>query len=323
MRTIALCLIALAAGPVLADCPAPPSPVRDIKAQGYYTDVKSSIVDEEKRRQNIEMTKPLDEFLRQIAEWSDNGRGECAAAWLAGWARGGALQGEMVHVNNDQSDYMRQWELDGAAMVYLKVKKDAAPEQRAAIDPWLIDIARRNLAYWDNPAKHRNNHYYWTGVGVLAAGAATGDKALLAKGEEIYRQGLGDISDDGSIPMEMARGAKALHYHNYALAPLVVMAEIGTRLTGETWYGWRGGRIDLLADRVLEGWRDPSWFAKATGETQEPLGGHTDLGWVEFYRKRAAKPERFEDLHRAGPYTEPRLGGSLTLMADMSAPSGL
>jgi poly(beta-D-mannuronate) lyase len=322
MKIIALCLIALSAIPALAECPAAPPPVRDIKAQGYYTDAKSSVVDEDKRRQNAEMVKPLNDYLRQIATWSDGGGDACAAAWLAAWAKGGALLGEMVHVNNDQSDYMRQWELDGAAMVYLKVKRAATPEQQAAIDPWLIEIAKRNLDYWNNPKKHRNNHYYWTGVGVLAAGIATGNAALLEQGKAVYLKGLGDIEADGTLPMEMARGEKALHYHNYALAPLVVMAEIGSHATGEDWYGWRDHRLDLLAERVLSGWRDNSWFAEKAGVPQEKLAGHTDVGWVEFYRHHALHPDHFEDLHQAGPYNEPRLGGNLTLMADRSASSG-
>jgi poly(beta-D-mannuronate) lyase len=320
MKTLPLlCLYALLASPALADCPPVPPPVRDIKAQGYYVDAKNSIVDEEKRRQNVEMTKPLDAYLRQIATWSDAGNGACAAAWLAGWAEGGALLGEMVHVNNDQSDYMRQWQLDGAAMVYWKVRAQATAEQRAKIDPWLIEIARRNLDYWNNPKKHRNNHYYWTGVGVLATGAATGDKALLEQGKAIFGKGVKDIEDDGTLPMEMARGGKALHYHNYALAPLVVMAELGSSATGEDWYGAGDHRLDLLAERVLSGWRDNSWFAEHAGVAQEKLAGHTDLGWVELYRHHALKPADFDDLHQAGPYDEPRLGGSLTLMGDKSA----
>src|SRR5579859_2553739 len=304
-----LCVLALAGGAALAECPPVPPAMRDIKAQGYYIDSKNSIVDEDKRRQNLEMTKPLNDYLRRIAEWSDDrqqeGQGACAAAWLDGWAAGGALLGEMVHINNDQSDYMRQWELDGAAMVYLKVQAAAIPEQRAAIEPWLKEVARRNLAYWDDPAKHRNNHYYWTGVGILATAAATGDKALLEQGRAIFTKGVSDIEDDGALPMEMARGAKALHYHNYALTPLVVMAELGSRATGEDWYGADGRRLDLLAERVLSGWRDGAWFADRTGVAQEKLSGHSDLGWVELYRKHASHPDHFEDLHRAGPYDEP------------------
>ena len=319
MKKIALCLIALSATPALADCPAAPPPIKDIKAQGYYTDAKSSIVDEEKRRQNAAMTKPLDEFLRQIARWSDSGRGECSAAWLAAWAEGGALLGEMVHINNDQSDYMRQWELSGSAMVYWKIKAEASGDQRAKIEPWLIEIAKRNLAYWDNSSKHRNNHYYWTGVGILAAGAATGDKATFDQGKAIFDKGVDDIEDDGTLPMEMARGEKALHYHNYALAPLVVMAEIGSRTTGEDWYGRRDHRLDLLAERVVSGWRNSFWFAEKAGVSQDTLGGHTDLGWVELYRHHALNPAHFEDLHKAGPYDEARLGGNLTLMGDKSA----
>jgi len=321
MRALPLCVLALAAHAALAECPPAPQPMHDIKAQGYYVDAKNSIVDEDRRRQNVEMTRPLDEFLRRIADWADQGEGTCAVTWLAGWASGGALLGEMVHINNDQSDYMRQWELDGMAMVYLRVKGAATPEQRAAIDPWLIEIAKRNLDYWNSPKKHRNNHYYWTGVGVLATGIATGNAALLEQGKAIYLKGLGDIEADGALPMEMARGEKALHYHNYALAPLVVMADIGSHATGEDWYGWRDHRLELLAERVLSGWRDTSWFAEKAGVPQEKLAGHTDVGWVEFYRHHALHPNHFEDLHQAGPYNEPRLGGNLSLMADKSASS--
>ena len=145
---------------------------------------------------------------------------------------------------------------------------------------------------------------------------------MLGQGRAIFEKGIGDIEDDGTLPMEMARGEKALHYHNYALAPLVVMAEIGSRATGEDWYGVRDHRLDLLAEKVLSGWRDRSWFAEKAGVAQEKLGGHTDLGWVELYRHHALNPADFEDLHRAGPYDEPRLGGSLTLLGDRSASNG-
>ena len=112
---------------------------------------------------------------------------------------------------------------------------------------------------------------------------------------------------------------RSLHYHNYALAPLVVMAEIGSRTTGEDWYGRRDHRLDLLAERVVSGWRNSFWFAEKAGVSQDKLGGHTDLGWVELYRHHALNPAHFEDLHKAGPYDEARLGGNLTLMGDKSA----
>jgi poly(beta-D-mannuronate) lyase len=100
------------------------------------------------------------------------------------------------------------------------------------------------------------------------------------------------------------------------------MAEVGGCVSGEDWYGANDHRLDRLAERVLSGWRDAGWFAEKTGIAQEKLGEHTDLGWVELYRKHALHPADFEDLHKAGPYAEPRLGGSLTLMGDRSPSSG-
>jgi len=114
--------------------------------------------------------------------------------------------------------------------------------------------------------------------------------------------------------MEMARAGRAFHYHNYALHPLVLMAEMA-RSAGADWYGYRDRRIDRLADRVATGYGDPSWFAQQAKAPQEAGKPSGDTGWVEFYRLRAPRPERFEVLHAAGPYFDARSGGDLTQMA--------
>jgi poly(beta-D-mannuronate) lyase len=303
------------------DCPAPPPALKDIKAQGYYTDRANSIVDEGLKRENEEMTRPLTEFLGRVADMTDlyfadqdGGAATCALAWMDGWAQGGAMLGKMVRVNNDQSYYMRKWTHGGIAMAYLRLKGQTTAEQRAHIEPWLKALAVADLAYWDDPKKSRNNHYYWTGVGVMATAVATGDEALLRSAAGIYQKGIADIEDDGSLPMEMRRGQRALHYHNFALAPLVLMAEVA-RSDGMDWYAYRNNRINLLAERVADGYRDNAWFAQQAGVAQETRKPGGDAGWVEFYRLRATHPEKFEDLHRAGPFRDPRLGGNLTEMA--------
>jgi poly(beta-D-mannuronate) lyase len=306
------------------DCPAPLPALKDIKAQGYYKDRAGSVVDEDLKRENEELTRPLTEFLNRLSDMTDSyfadkdsSEAACALAWMDNWAQGGAMLGKMVRVNNDQSYYMRKWTHGGVAMAYLRLKDQSTAEQRAHIEPWLKALALADLAYWDDPKKSRNNHYYWTGVGVMATAVATGDNALLKSAAGIYQKGIVDIEDDGSLPMEMRRGQRALHYHNFALAPLVLMAEVA-RINGMDWYAYRDHRINLLAERVANGYRDSSWFAQQAGVAQEvpkKLGG--DAGWVEFYRLRAIHPEVFEDMHKAGPFKEPRLGGNLTVMAQI------
>jgi poly(beta-D-mannuronate) lyase len=138
----------------------------------------------------------------------DRAAAQCTLAWLGAWADDGAMLGQMIRVNNNQSFYMRQWMLDAVAMAYLKVHDQADARQRARIDPWLQRLARANLAYWNNPKRRRNNHYYWGGLGVLATGLATDDDALWQAGHAAFQKGIDDIQDDGSLPLEMARGQR-------------------------------------------------------------------------------------------------------------------
>lgn len=299
---------------------APPGP-RDIRAIGFYTDKASSIVDPELKRESQQAVAGLNSFAGQVVHWSDDylrsgdpQPAACALQWLMAWARDGAMLGQMIRVNNNQSYYTRQWMLDALALAYLKVREQADAAQAAVIEPWLEQLALANLAYWENPQHRRNNLYYWGGLGVLATGLATGNAALWRAGQEIYQHGVGDIETDGRLSFEMTRGRRALHYHGYALAPLVLMAELA-RLHGEDWYGENHHAIDRLARRVAQGWSDASWFAEEAGVPQElgAIGGHS--GWVEFYRLRTPEPAAFDAMHAQGPFFDIRLGGNLTLMA--------
>lgn len=210
---LALLPTLLASAGAFAACPAPPPGQLDIRALGYYTDKVGSIIDPVLNQQNKDATAPLDRYAADVARMSDdylrNGdpaAAQCTLSWLGAWADDGAMLGQMIRVNNDQSFYMRQWMLDAVAMAYLKVHDQANPQQRARIDPWLQKLARANLAYWDNPKRRRNNHYYWGGLGVLATGLATDDDALWQAGHAAFQKGIDDIQDDGSLPLEMARG---------------------------------------------------------------------------------------------------------------------
>jgi poly(beta-D-mannuronate) lyase len=322
---LAVLALASAARPARAfDCAPPPPGPRDIKAMGYYSDGAKSVVDPKLFAENRAMTRPLDEYESRVSHMSDlylrgdAEAGACAARWLDRWASDSALLGQMVHVNNDQADYLRQWLHAGLAVAYLKVMPAAQPDQRERIGAWLKAVTVQSLAYWDNPRKSRNNHYYWTGVGVMATAVATGDTQVLARARMMYREGVDDIAEDGSLPLEMKRAGRAFHYHDYALQPLVMMAEMAGRI-GEDWYAYRDWRIDRLADRVAAGYRDSSWFAAKSGSPQaaEDVKPSIDTGWVEFYRLRAPRPARFDDLHKAGPYDNPRSGGDLSLMASL------
>ena len=321
LRTLLSMLLTLAAARAqAAPCPAVPPPLRDLVGIGYYTDSAHSLIDPQLKAQNEALTKPLVDFLqlvtRQSDRWierADPAAAQCALSWLASWARGGAFEGEMRHINNHQADYMRQNALAVVGIVYLKTRSQADAASRAAIEPWLRRLAVANLAYWQNLRLARNNHYYWTGLGVMAAAVADNDAALRRAARAIYRAGIDAIQDDGSLALEMNRGERALLYHNYALEPLVMMAELA-RAADEDWYSYRDGRIDLLARRVAAGQADSGSFADAAGVAQLPLPAR-EASWVAFYLLRAPSPAPFAALAAAGPFRNRQLGGDLSCMA--------
>lgn len=310
-------LAALLSPAALAACPAPPPGPGDIRANSYYSDAQHSVVDPVLQAQNRASVQPFDAFLERVSRQADRAlagdadAAACALAWLDAWAGDGAMLGTM---SSNQAQYQRKWTLAGLALAYLPLRPAASPAQRQRIDGWLQRLANAALAYQAR-SRSQNNHAYWVGLAAMASGVATGDEALVSAARTIYDAALAAIQDDGTLPLELARGGRALSYHNFALAPLVLMAELA-RSRGEDWYGRDDARLARLARRVLDGVRDPTWFQARTGRPQEvPRGGI--LGWVEFYRRAdPALQPAIAPLLAQAPFRNARLGGDLSLRAE-------
>jgi hypothetical protein len=97
-----------------------------------------------------------------------------------------------------------------------------------------------------------NNHYYWAGFAVMAAGIAADDRKLFDWGVSTYNEAMSRIQPDGTLPLEMARGQRALHYHVFALAPLTMMAEMGYA-NGLDLYNANNGALKRLIDVTAAG----------------------------------------------------------------------
>jgi len=321
---ILLLLATLSLNAAAFDCPTPSTGLADIKVGGYYSDEAKSIRDEAKFKETREATKPFEDFATRVSKLSDRylEKGEteaaaCTIAWLERWAQDGAMLGTMVKINNDQSEYVRKWTNASAAIAWNKVRGEADAGQRTRIDAWLTAVSKATLAYWyDNSKKTRNNHYYWTGVGVMATAVATGDAELLAAARRIYDAGLDEIQDDGTLPQEMKRGIRALHYHNFSAMPLAMIAEMA-RKVNQDWFVLRDARLNLLMARVASGLREPAWFDKTAGAAPQVIPPMRDRGWIVLYRAHAPQGERFEGLLGQNDSTYVRdLGGNLSLMLD-------
>lgn len=312
--TICLAILAMPAG--AAPCAPPPSPIVDIASNRFYIDDKHSVIDPalyEKRKAAI---KPLEDFRAEIARMASRAlKGEreaglCVGNWLATWAKGGALLGRM---HTHQSDYERKWALAAFALSYHHARDFIRSEDRAEILPWFEKVAEVSSRFFDNPGRRRNNHYYWLGLAVGASGHLTGNKAHQAFMRASFEAGLSEITREGDLPQETARGIRALHYNNYALVPLVMMAEIAA-LHGEDWYARHNGALHRLAAFVLEGQRDPAPISAKAGGAQLPLEARA-MSWLPFYERRF--PERlsaYPALRKAKLWAAP-LGGDLNAAA--------
>lgn len=312
-------LLCCIAGSGFADCLPAPVGLRDVQANSYYIDSQHSVIDPALKARNDAAVKPLNEFLRVVSDNADRfianndkASAQCGLGWLNRWAQDGAMLGVMA---SNQAQYQRKWMLAGLALAYLKMKSAAEPAQREHIEAWLTQLADASLAFVNSGRQQRNNHYYWVGLSVMATGVATGNAKHINAARDIYDAALADIRDDGSLPLELNRAGKALAYHNFALEPLVIIAEL-SRGMHEDWYGHQHGRLDRLARLVVGGIRDPAWFVARTGVEQEiPRGG--SLGWSAFYG--IARPQLaslMEPLQSQAPFRNARLGGNLSLLVE-------
>ena len=281
-----------AATPVRAACFAPSPPVRDLDLDRYYGDSEGSEIDAGKLAGHREATAPLRAYLGAVSRSADAAvvrdsaaDARCALDRIAEWAAGGALAGR---ITGKQAEYERNWSVAGFALAYLKVRDAARPEQRATIEPWLGRLQAASAAFLDAPDRRRNNHRYWHGLATLAVAIATSDAALMARARAIHGEAARAIAADGTLEAELARRSRALHYHVFALAPLVLMAEIAAT-RGEDWYAPEDGAVHRLAALVLAGLRDPARFDALAGVPQE-RPTRPQAGWLSLYAARF--PER-------------------------------
>ena len=130
------------------------------------------------------------------------------------------------------------------------------------------------------------------GFSIAAAGIAADDRQLFRWGMDSYKHGVSQIRDDGTLPLEMARGQRALHYHLYALAPLVFLAEFG-EANGLELYAEHDYAIRRLVAVCVQGLQDPSFFQKRTGIPQVTTPGIQagDIGWAQAWLRHFPDPE--------------------------------
>jgi poly(beta-D-mannuronate) lyase len=309
------------------DCTAIARLPHNIVAYDYYSDSKHSIIDPARHAAYQAAAKPflaIESATERAADsYQSTGSSEaasCAAKILFAQAQANAMTGSM---SSNQAYYVQNWAIGALAVAWLKVRPagvaalGVTPAQTAALQWWMKTVAGQVKDYFEQQHERgagsgRNNHYYWAGFAAMAAGIAANDRGLYNWGIGTYKFGVDQIQPDGTLPLEMARGRRALHYHLFALAPLVIMAELASA-NGEDLYAYDNSRIHLLVSRTIAGLTDNKYFEEKAGVAQDtPENGvvkGSDIAWLPAYARRFPDTAITALLSRTPAAADGYLGG--------------
>jgi len=294
------------------NCPAAPPFATTIEIGSYYTDRKASVIDPQK----LDAFQKASESSTHLSQYAALARdtylyhgsrpaAACVYSLLDAAAKADAWAGKMPSF---QGVYIQNWLLSAVAMSYLKVRESSAesPQQSVAIQKWFDHLAVRVGEYFDAEVKRlgsdgENNHLYWAGLPVAAAGISDHDQEAFDWGMATYRTGVDLIQPGGSLKAEMNRGQMALHYNLHALAPLIMLAELG-EVNRIDFYAYDNGAIHRLVNFCIAGLEDPTLIEKRTGVKQVvslPYSG-SDVGWAVPYVLRFSNT-KLSDLIAKAP----------------------
>jgi poly(beta-D-mannuronate) lyase len=307
----------------------PGPPLKDLVISGVYKrdDPHRAEIDEQSREEYVGQTRSLYRYETKLIEMSNlylrTGNASpaaCVLDWLYEWAAADALLGEL----NAQGRYVRQWSLASLSSAYMQIKTYAGeePVKDRIVRAWLQKLAESVMKGYEDlsgPQNRLNNHFYWAAWAVTNTGVALNNRKLYDWGIARAKYALlTQATADGTLPLEMARGRKALQYHIFALAPLVMISESAAR-NGDNLYGLRDGILHKLVENVFSGIRDPSPFENATGIKQDSINiiswGH--FSWLVVYNSRFPNETIQDWLQKHSPVFSRRTGGDMNFLYEV------
>lgn len=289
------------------DCHGHIAPIATLWLERFYTDRSGSKINHAVRDRNRAQTRPLKAMLNAVAKdadravlWQDSRAASCGLARLKSWAAAKALTGPM---GSKQGEHHRKWALTGFALAYLKLARFADDAAHRKISGWLQDMADDASNVFNNRGIKRNNHWIWLGLGLATVGLATGSDAHWQAGLAIRNKALAGIRSDGALPLELARGRLALHYHVFATTPIVILDWLASAHGAPASPQAQTARNRLIA-LTLTGLTKPERFAELTGQAQDLKQRHkwpAGYGWPALIGRLPSPPAKVMD-HRMPRY---------------------
>ncbi|ETW14764.1 poly(beta-D-mannuronate) lyase [Roseivivax marinus] len=304
-------------------CIAVPDPVVSLSYGSRYTDESEdrSDFDEDSNAAVNEALGPIDDFIQELASKAneavrgDQAAADCVTDAILQWAEADALS-ELETMNARISSPAR---IAGIAMAYLQVKQaaDLDPDAAETIDSWLVARARAAADYFDRdapPGSSRNNLRAWAGLAAASVGEAADDDYLKSWAAHTTAVIACQADEDGALPLEMARGPRALHYQLHAVAPLVVSAALLDD-DGYSLFDNCDGGIHRVVEFIPRAFEDPELVTEKAGEDQTYFAGDDELAsfelaWADAYLSLFEAPDLEAFVEEYRPLGNSKLGGS-------------
>ncbi len=136
------------------------------------------------------------------------------------------------------------------------------------IEAWLTRAAHEHLAV--RRTSSWNNHYYRRALHAAAIGIVAGEDDLFRYGLSAVHHALAELEPSGVLPREIQRGARAVHYQNYALLYLIPLMQLAERQGYSLWdFAPAGQTIDAAVEVTLDLLADPRLVRHYTRRRQD------------------------------------------------------
>ncbi len=315
-------------------CAPAPDPVLTLGFESRYTDddPTRATLDEAAEAAAKAAVKPLDDFIRDLAAETDRmlatadasaraALADCLLARMGIWARQDALAGlttQTVRLTIGSR-------LSAFGLVALQAQENGSGTRDAAeVGAWLQRRMREQMTFWETaPSGARvGNLRLWAALAGAATSALTDDPLIRGWAAWSTTYVTCTANPDGSLPREMDRGRRALHYQLHALAPMVTATLLLER-QGMPVLAACGDALDRAVGFALDDLESGARSHAITGEVQTLVDGSDpledfQLAWIDAFLAlegafaASVQAERWAAPRR--PLSYSKLGGNQTLM---------
>lgn len=235
-----------------------------------------------------------------------------------------AWTGSLMSLDSEQALYNAAWALLGMAEAAEMIHQFQGWDQgkRHAYISWLVE--RTN--YLIGRTWPGNNLFYWRACLSMAVGVLDENTKLFDYAVIVAKSAIGNgIASDGHMPLETARGYRGIHYTDFAIDPLVFIAEMAhrqgidlysyqvTKSDSYSSYRPRNVSLKIAIDYLFKYLDKPSEWPWSSAQQDYAVALRNHFGWTELAYSHWRDPTLMRYLSQRRPIFDHFSGGMTTL----------